>query len=252
MRRIAIVNQKGGVGKTTITANLGHALALSGHHVMVVDLDPQGQLSERFGIFRAPERGIDQVLLNGAELESVQINTRDLLTFIPAGSRLNEVEYLHEGGASRARVLQNAVKNSLTEQDYVLYDCPPSSGMLVANAIFAVDEILIPVGGDYLSLNSLAKIMAGLKKFKPYLTSPLKQWIELSRYVPRRRLSKQVRNKLLRYCPGMLLETPIREAAVMAECPGVGRTIFEYRATSQSAKEFAQLARDIIEMRTAE
>ena len=252
MRRIAIVNQKGGVGKTTITANLGHALALCGQHVMVVDLDPQGQLAASFGIFRPPVRGIDRVMFDGADLESVQINTRNLLSLIPAGSRLNDIERMTHGGASRAKLLQYAVKNSLSEQDYVLYDCPPSSGMLVANAIFAVDEILIPVAGDYFSLNSLAKMLAVLKKFEQFRTRPLKQWIELSRYIPRRRLSKEVRRKLLTYFPGMLLYTPIREASVMAECPGVGRTIFEYRGTSRSAKEFMNLACDVMDHRTAQ
>jgi chromosome partitioning protein len=250
MRRIAVINQKGGVGKTTITTNLGHALALMGHRVTVIDLDPQGQLAASFGIFRAPSRGIDQVLLNDVDLDTVRLGARDLVSLVPAGVKLSEVEELQEGGASRAGLLREAMNGKLADQDFVLYDCPPSSGMLVANAIFAVDEALIPVGGDYLSLNGLAKMMATLKRFEPYLQKPLEQWIELSRFIPRRRLSKEVQNKLLNHFPGKVMATPIREAAVMAECPGAGRSIFEYRGSSHSAKEFTRLAQDLIERRT--
>ncbi len=250
MRRIAVINQKGGVGKTTITANLGHALALLGHRVTVIDLDPQGQLAASFGIFRPPSKGIDQVLLDGLDIESVRVSARDLVTLIPAGNRLHKVEELQEGGAARARMLQTALQGKLQDQAFVLYDCPPSSGMLVANAVFAADEVLIPVSGDYLSLNGLAKMMATLKKFEPFLEKPLQQWIELSRLIPRRRLAKEVQAKVLEHFPGRVLATPIREAAVMAECPGAGRTIFEYRGSSRSAKEFNLLAQDVVERRT--
>ncbi|RDH84279.1 MAG: hypothetical protein DIZ77_04700 [endosymbiont of Seepiophila jonesi] len=149
MRRIAVINQKGGVGKTTITTNLGHALALLGHRVTVIDLDPQGQLAASFGIFRPPSKGIDQVLLEGLDIESVRVSARDLVTLIPAGNRLHKVEELHEGGATRARLLQTALQEKLQDQAFVLYDCPPSSGMLVANAVFAADEVLIPVSGEW-------------------------------------------------------------------------------------------------------
>ncbi|MEN8178001.1 MAG: ParA family protein [Pseudomonadota bacterium] len=251
MRRIAVINQKGGVGKTTITTNLGHALTLMGHRVTVIDLDPQGQLAASYGIFRAPSRGIDQVLMVGTDLRSVRLKVRDLLTLIPAGDKLGEVEELHEGGVKRVKLLREAMDGKLTDQDYILYDCPPSSGILVANAIFEADEALIPVGGDYLSLNGLAKMMITLRRFEPFLGKPLKQWIALSRFIPRRRLSKEVQTKLMRHFPGKVLATPIREAAVMAECPGAGRTIFEYRGSCRSAKEFTDLAHDLIERRMA-
>jgi chromosome partitioning protein len=97
MRRIAVINQKGGVGKTTITTNLGHALALKGYRVTVIDLDPQGQLAASLGMFRPPVEGVDQVLLNGAELESAVINTRDLLQLVSAGNNLQQVEELRGG-----------------------------------------------------------------------------------------------------------------------------------------------------------
>lgn len=248
MRKIAVINQKGGVGKTTITTNLGHALAMIGYRVTVIDLDPLGQLATSYGLFRPPKRGIDRVMLSESAPDSVQIGVRDLLKLIPAGDRLNEVEELRDGGIKRAKLLRNGMNGKMLEQDFILIDCPPSSGVLVANAIFTVEEALIPVGGDYLSLDGLAKMMITLKKFEPYLAKPLKKMIVLNRFNPRRRLAKEVFKKVLQYFPDDILSTQIREAAVMAECPGVGRTIFDYRATSRSAQDFTELAHDL-EMR---
>lgn len=247
MRRIALINQKGGVGKTTITTNLGHALALAGYRVTVIDLDPQGQLASSYGIFRAPAKGIDQVMLNALEPGSVKQGVRDMLTLIPAGDRLQEIEHLHDGGASRAQLLNRALTGALDDQAFVLFDCPPSSGVLVANAIFAADEALIPVSGDHMSLNGLAKMLLTMKKFEPYLKRPLRQWIVLNRFFPRRRLCKEVLEKLNEHFERQLIKTRIRESAVIAECPGIGRTIFEYKPGSQSAKEFHALATELIE-----
>ncbi|MCG8098375.1 MAG: ParA family protein, partial [Candidatus Thiodiazotropha taylori] len=114
MRRIALINQKGGVGKTTLTTNLGHALALAGQRVTVIDLDPQGQLASSYGLFRAPSKGIDQVLLQQQGIMDVRQGIRDLLTLIPAGEKLQEIEYLQDGGATRARLLQQALQGMST------------------------------------------------------------------------------------------------------------------------------------------
>jgi chromosome partitioning protein len=246
MRRIALINQKGGVGKTTLTTNLGHALALAGRRVTVIDLDPQGQLASSYGLFRAPSRGIDQVLMQQQEIENVKQGIRDLLTLIPAGDRLQEIEYLQDGGATRARLLQQGLEGVTQDQDFVLFDCPPSAGLLVANAIFAADEALIPLNADHMSLNGLIKMLKTLKKFEPHLSKPLTQWIALNRFFPRRKLSKEIAEKLKIHFPDQLLETTIREAAAIAECPGVGRTIFEYKPNSQSAKEFKALAEALL------
>ncbi|MCU7904476.1 MAG: ParA family protein [Candidatus Thiodiazotropha sp. (ex Epidulcina cf. delphinae)] len=250
MRRIALINQKGGVGKTTITTNLGHALALAGHRVSVIDLDPQGQLAASYGIFRTPSKGIDQVILNDADPSTVRLGIRDMLTLIPAGAKLQEVEYRQDGGASRARLLRQALEGLMTNQAFVLFDCPPSSGLLAANAVFAADEVLIPVNGDPMSLNGLAKMLTTLKKFEPYLDRPVREWIGLNRYFPRRRLCKEIEAKLRKHFPEQLLNTSIHEAVVIAECPGIGRTIFEYKPSSRSAKEFMRLAEELLERHT--
>ncbi len=251
MRIIAVINQKGGVGKTTITANLGHALQKAGNRVMLIDLDPQGQLTTSLGIFKLPKNGIDSVLLDQASLQTVEIHTRDNnLVLIPAGGRLVEVEHLNDGGVSRATLLDAALQREELDYDYVLLDCPPASGLLSANAIMAADEALIPVSGDYLSLNGVAHLLSTLKKFEALRSKALQQWVVISRFHTRRRLAKEVRTKLLNHFPNKVLMTEIKEAAALAECPAIGRTIFEFRRTSNSAKDFEQLAQDLIERRT--
>lgn len=245
MRSIAVINQKGGVGKTTTTINLGHALANLGNRVTLVDLDPQGHLAACMGLFRAPHKGIDEVLLNGGSMDELKVSTRELIDLIPAGDRLDEFEY-QSGGLERAKILRDRIAESCPDTDYLLFDCPPSAGMLVANTVVAVDDILVPVAGDYLSLTGLARLMLTLKKLEALRDKPVNKWIFLSRFVPRRRLSQEALDRLLEHFSDHLLSTQVREAAVMAECAGAGRSIFEYRPKSKSAAEFAQLADDLL------
>ena len=248
MKTIAVINQKGGVGKTTTTVNLGHALALRGRRVMLVDLDPQGHLAPCLGVFRAPREGVGQALLRGKSLGEVAIATRELVQLVPAGSELAEVERL-QGGMERGRLLRDALQRSLPDVDYILLDCPPSAGLLVMNAVLAADTALIPVAGDYLSLTGLAHLMGTLKKVGSLRDEPLRKRIFMSRFISRRRLSREVLEKILHHFPQYLMPASIREAAVLAECAGAGRTVFEYRGKSKSAEEFRLLADDLLQQR---
>ncbi len=248
MRTIAVIGQKGGVGKTTTTVNFGHALALEGHRVALADLDPQGHLSPCLGIFRAPRRGMDEVFLNASPMFEHAVDTRELLQLIPAGERLSEVEEL-SGGTERARYLGEAIDAVREDIDYLIFDCPPSSGLLVANAVLGVDDVLVPVAGDYLPLTGLARLMITFKRFVSYRVAPLHTYLFMSRYLTRRRLAREVQEKLLQHFPSYLLATAVREAAVIAESAGAGRTVFEYRAHSKSAEEFRYLCRDYLNQR---
>ena len=247
MRSIAVIIQKGGVGKTTITANLGHALSLAGKRVTVVDLDPQGHLAASLGIFKKPAHGVADMMLGEIGIDQVAIRSREHLTLIPAGERLGEMEDLAEGGADRAHMLDKALNGSLADQDFVLFDCPPSASLLMANAVLSANEALVPVTGDYLGLNGLAQLMQTLKQFHPFRSRPLRHRIVLSRFHPRRRLAREVQERLQQHFSGRVLAHGIREAAVLAECPGVGRSIFEYRGSSSAAREFRALADELVE-----
>jgi chromosome partitioning protein len=248
VRVIAIINQKGGVGKTTTTSNLSHALAWSGKKVTAIDLDPQGHLAVSFGVTERGQ-GMDEVLLNNTDIEDLTLKVRDNLQLVLPGTRLQEIEQLTEGGVQRGDLLRKALQNRLQDQDFVFIDCPPSSGMLVANVLFATDEILIPMAGDFLALQGLSHLMGTLKKFERTLKINYKKRLLMSRYNSTRRISKQVLNTLLEHFPGQVMSTLIRETALLAECPGYGKTIIEYRPGSRSARDFRGLAQDLLEGR---
>jgi chromosome partitioning protein len=246
MRRIAVINQCEGVGKTTIATSLGHALAMSGLRVTLVDLDPKGGLAAGYGLFRAPSKGIDRVMLNGTDLRSVKIGARDLLTLIPAGITLAEMERVLGSGSQHVRRLSNAIEGQFEDQAFVLFDCPPGSGLLSVNAIFAADELLIPVTDKAESLNGALKILVTLKRLQPYLPRTITARIVLNRITPRDKAGKAVRGKLKEHFLHALLETAIREGRAIAESTDMGRTIFEYKAASYSAREFRDLAEELL------
>jgi len=245
------MNQKGGVGKTTTTINLGHALALAGKKVTLLDMDPQGQTATGYGV-AATLPGLDEVLLDDVHLDELTISVKDNLTVVPAGKRLADFEHMTTGGSERAYVLQKAIAvSSLSEQDFVLIDCPPSSGLLGMNAMFAAAEVLIPISGDYLSLHGLSRMIQILKRAESLTGQTIKLWLVSTRMQLRRRLTQEVRNKILKYFPGRVLNTVIRENVSLAESPSFGQTIFDYKNTSAGAEDYSALAQDLLKGRTS-
>lgn len=248
-RVVAVLNQKGGVGKTTTSVNLTHALAKLGKKITVIDFDPQSHLSVSLGAVDPKKSGIDEVLLQRCSFSEQLIPVRKNLNLLVAGPRLQEIEQLMDGGARRGDLLRQALHAADPEQDFVFIDCPPSSGVLVANALFAADEILVPMTSDYLALQGLSHLMGTIKKFESALRRPYKISLVMSRYIPTRRISKDVLTVIQKYFPGQVLATAIRETALLAECPSFGKTIFEYRSGSRSARDFMALAHDFLEGR---
>jgi chromosome partitioning protein len=240
---IAVINQKGGVGKTTTTLNLAHALALLGHRVTIIDLDPQGHLAASLGIYDLEQKGIDLALLEQQSVKDNIIQIRDYLQLVVAGCRLGEVEQHQNIPRDR---LQSVLTDQFSDQMCVLIDCPPSSGLLVVNALVAADTALVPVVGDYLALQGLSYLMGTLKNFEASLNKTIPFWLVLNRYQHRRRSDREIRNKLLEYFPRKILATPIRENVALAESPGFGKTIFEYRPHSSGAEDFRTLAEDLL------
>ncbi|MCK5831304.1 MAG: ParA family protein [Methylococcales bacterium] len=248
-RVVAIINQKGGVGKTTTSTNLAHALANSHKKVTVIDLDPQGHLAVSFGTVNPNIPGIDDVMLDKKDIAKNLVQVRKNLQLIVAGTRLKEIEQLSEGGADRGRLLRKALHENLKGQDLIFIDCPPSSGLLVANALFAADEVLIPMAGDFLALQGLSHMMGTIKRFENVLKKKYKLFIVMSRYASTRKMSKNVLNKVLQYFPNQVLSTAIRESALLAECPSYGQTILDYRPGSRPARDFRSLSVDFLEGR---
>ena len=247
MRVVAIVNQKGGVGKTTTTANLCHALAELGSKVTAIDLDPQGHLSVSFGFTEQSIGGIDEAMLKEKKIHQQIISIRDNLQLVTSGSKLKEIEQLADSNTPRGILLKDALHDSLTDQDFIFIDCPPSSGLWVANALIVAEEILIPMASDFLALQGLSHLMGTIKKFEKALKKKYKILLVMSRFSPNRRISKQVLNVLLTHFPEQILATVIRETALLAECPSFGKTILEYSPKSRSARDFRSLAQDFLE-----
>ena len=245
MRVVAVVNQKGGVGKTTVAVNLGHALARHGKRVLLVDLDPQGHLGDCLGLHPAPAAGIDEVLLSAADPTSLVVQVRDGLSLLPAGGRLGDFGS-GERGVHLALALQRVLQTHRLDYDLAVLDSPPAAGVLAVNAMLAADELLVPVAGDYLALTGLARLLLTLKRLQTWRGRGPRKLILRSRFQPRRRLSAEVQARLEQHFGDDLLPVSITEAAALAECAALGRTIFEHRGNSRAAGEFELLAAELL------
>ena len=250
VRIIAVINQKGGVGKTTTAFNLAHALARKQLKVTVLDADPQAHLTTSFGLLRHGQSGMDAVLLDDASINEVKVPINDYLAVVPAGERLGEMEFVSAGGAERGYRLRQALKTLRRTQDYVIIDCPPSSGLLGMNALLAAQELLIPVSSDFLSMQGLARLMGIIEHIEKALHRKTQKWLVVTRFQERRRLARQVRERLLEHFPGNVLKTPIRETVALAESPSFGESIFDYRAAGHGAEDYQALADDLVTGRT--
>ncbi len=246
MRRLAILNHKGGVGKTTTCLNLASAFADQGLKVLCVDLDPQGHLAVSLGVTEAGLEGVDSLFFDDAELSGLLIEAREGIDLLPAGYRLGEIERLAAEGRERAQVLRRKLDTVEAEYDLLLIDCPPNSGLLNFNALFAADEVLIPVSGDYLALHGLSQLLRTLNSAERFMKKPIRMWIALTRFAVRRRLANQVRDKLIKYFPDKLLTTAVRENAPLAESPSFGKSIFDYSRRSNGAQDYRALADDLL------
>ncbi|MDM7861896.1 ParA family protein [Alteromonas sp. ASW11-36] len=245
-RVISCVNQKGGVGKTTLCANLTGVLAHMGHKVIVIDIDPQGHLSQHLGI-RASQNplGIYDVLQGDALLLDVGVEVAENLYVVPPGESLVRLESV-QMKAGRGLLLRKALENIETEGvDFVVIDCPPSNGFLVVNAIAASQELLIPVTPDYLGLSGISAMTKQIKRYEEVMGRFDNLWIVVSRF-QRRAVSKEAEAKLRHYFGRKVVAQVIYERAVTAECPGHGQPVIRYAPRSKSSKEFIALAQHIL------
>ena len=246
LRILAILNHKGGVGKTTTCFNLASYYAGMGLRVLAIDLDPQSHLTVSLGLKDAGLSGVDDIFLEQAVAQDLVLKSRDNLDIIPAGYRLGEVERLAAEGRKKTRVLENSLQPIQHNYDIILLDCPPTSGLLNFNALYTADEVIIPVSSDYLALHGLSQLLRTLKSAEKFMHKKLKLWIAVTRFTTRRRLSNQVKDKLAKYFPNQLLATMVRESAPLAESPSFGKSVFEYSKSSNGALDYASLADDIL------
>jgi chromosome partitioning protein len=263
MRAIAMINQKGGVGKTTTAVNVAAALARRNKRILLVDLDPQSHATMHLGIEPDGELpGSYDVLTGGAQAADTVREIDENLALIPAHIDLVGVDVELARRPDREMVLRHALEPMRERFDVLIIDCPPSLGTLTVNALAAVDEVFIPLQPHFLALQGLGRLLETVSLVRGVLNPALRiSGIALCLYERGTRLAQEVESDVRQFVAdaspedawhgARVFETRIRRNVKLAECPSFGKTIFDYAARSRGAKDYEALACEILAM-TAE
>jgi chromosome partitioning protein len=248
--RIAIFNQKGGVGKTTTALNLGAALARAGKPPLLIDLDPQGHLTSIHG---APpleaSRSLFAYYQDERPLGELEIAWEPLGRLIPAHQQLIKVDSIFGKGPAvlnKLRLGLDALDATQPERP-TLIDCCPYIGVLALNAIFACDCLVVPVSTDYLSLQAADHITRTLQVLEPVMKRRIERRYLLTRFDRRRRMSEDVRQKLLERYGDDVLDIVISENVAVAESPSLNQDVFRHNAASPGAHDYRKLLEELVE-----
>ncbi len=247
-RKIAVFNQKGGVGKTTTVINLADALANKGHRVLILDMDPQGNATSGLNVDKDRDPMIYDFLLGGEGDFIVPI--KENLDIIPSGATLAgiEIEFARREG------WQTVLKEHMAQMegyDYIIMDCPPSLGILSILALTAADGILIPVQCEYYALEGLSQLMESIQLVRGGFNPDLEiEGVLLTMYDGRTNLSMQVVEEVKNYFKNAVFSTVIPRNVRLAEAPSYGMSILDYDKNSRGAKAYAALADEVEKRRS--
>lgn len=253
---IAVANQKGGVGKTTTTINLGAALAELGAKVLIVDLDPQGNASTGLGI-EAEEREFTtyELLLEEIELQKViQPTEQDRLSIIPATVDLSSADMELISSEKRSYLLHDALRQPAMDEfdlDYVLIDCPPSLNLLTVNAMVAAHSVLVPLQSEFFALEGLSQLMLTIREVRQTANPNLRiEGIVLTMFDGRNNLSSQVEQDARDNLGDLVFRTRIPRNVRVSEAPSYAVSVLQYDSLSKGAQAYRDLAQELMENNT--
>lgn len=255
---IGILNQKGGVGKTTTSVNLGAALATKGSKVLLVDMDAQSNLTAHLGMAPkedltqpsdrpVPEFSIYDVLKGTKQISEVVTKRSPNLDVVPASLLLSAADLELGGVVGRELILKRALEKIKSSYDFVIVDCPPALGLLSLNALAAVDKVIIPVQSEYLALHGVRQLLDTIDQVRTiYNPGLVVGGVLICLHDSRKRLARAVSDTLRAYFGDLVFNCVIRSNVALAEAPANGQTIFEYAAKSPGAEDYMTLAEEVI------
>jgi chromosome partitioning protein len=259
MRSIAVMNQKGGVGKTTTAVNLSAALAEAGNRVCLVDLDPQAHASLHLGVtIRDGQPSVYDVLTGNSRFQDVRQQVAENLWLVPAHLDLAATEVELAGEVGREVILRDKLAQDDATFDFLITDCPPSLGVLTINALTMVREVFLPLQPHFLALHGLSKLLRTIELVSQRLNRHLKlTGVLLCMYDANTRLANEVSDDVSAYFQGerspggiaadaRMFATRIRRNVRLAEAPSFGQSILQYAPSSNGAEDYRQFAREVV------
>ncbi|MEM6365889.1 MAG: AAA family ATPase [Planctomycetota bacterium] len=260
MRSIAVINQKGGVGKTTSSVNLAAALTRAGRRVCVMDLDPQAHASLHLGVSAVDgEPSMYEVLCGDMPLEQARRQVEDNLFVVPSNLDLAAAELELAGEVGREMILRDKLEDDSDAFDYLILDCPPSLGVLTVNALVAVEEVFLPLQPHFLALHGLSKLLRTIEIVSRRMNDQLRlSGVVLCMYDSNTRLAAEVSHDIDAFFEASkgsreffrdarFFSTRIRRNIRLAEAPSFGQSIFQYAGESNGAIDYQSLASEVIE-----
>ncbi len=263
---ISVVNQKGGVGKTTTTVNLGAAIAEAGKRVLLIDIDAQSNLTTHLGLGikedpqggpdfqdvprEVPEWTIYDVLKGTKRLQDVIIKRSETLDVVPSSLLLSAADLELGGMVGRELLLKRAIEKVRDAYDVIMIDCPPTLGLLSLNALAAVDKVIVPVQSEYLALHGVRQLLDTIDQVRGiYNPSLIVGGVLICLHDSRKRLARAVADTIRAYFGQLVFTTVIRENVALAEAPAKGETIFEYLPKSSGAEDYRALAEEVLNVK---